>query len=215
MLLLWQATGLPPKPKAAEYPVHASLEKLAIGAEYLVRSFGPRGQTFIVNDYLVVEVALYPAAGQALLVSNGQFTLRMNGKKSVLFAQAPAFVAASLKYPDWERRPTLTGGAGIGDAVVILGQPQSVERFPGDPRPGQTRLPAPPRAPEAEDPSGIDKPPPARADEVVVETALPEGETRQPVAGFLYFAHKGKTKSIRSLELIYNGPAGTATLRLL
>lgn len=207
--------GTTPKAKATDYPVHAQAGGAWLGAEYLVRSIPVRQQTLVTQDYLVVEVALYPAPGQPLLVSDAQFTLRLNGKKQVLHAQAPGFVAASLKYPDWERRPSLVGYGGLGDAGVIIGRPEQTERFPGDNRNSRTRLPAPPRAPAPEDPSGLPKeevPPP---DQLVVEAALPGGAARGPVGGYLYFAHKGKTRSIKTLELLYEGPAGKAVLPLL
>ena len=207
--------GTTPKPKATDYPAHTLVGRVWLGAEYFVRSIPVRGQTLVVEDYLVVEAALYPPAGQTLVVSDGQFTVRLNGRKQVLHAQAPGFVAAALKYPDWERRPSLVGYGGLGDAGVIIGRPEQVERFPGDNRTARTRLPAPPRAPAPEDPTGLAKeetPPPHQ---LVVEAALPGGAAKGPVSGYLYFAHKGKTRSIKSLELLYEGPAGKAALRLL
>lgn len=205
------AQGTAPRTKAADYPVSATLEKLVIGAEYLVHSFSGHNQTFVTSDYLVVEVALYPAAGERPLISGGQFTLRINGKKSTVLPQAPAMVAASLKYPDWEIRRSVTAVAG----PVIIGRPTPVERFPDDPRPQQRRLPAPPKAPEPENRSGLEPQAPVKAEELVVECALPEGEAQGPVSGYLYFAYKGKTTSIRSLELIYTGPAGNSVLKLI
>jgi len=111
--------GTTPKPKAADYPAHAQAGGVWLGAEYLVRSIPARNQTLVTQDYLVVEVALYPPPGQPLVVSDGQFTLRMNGKKQVLHAQAPGFVAASLKYPDWEHRPSLVGYGGAGNLPPV------------------------------------------------------------------------------------------------
>ena len=196
-----------PKQKAADYPAHAASDRLAIGAEYLVRSFSGHNQSFVTKDYLVVEVALFPVAGSRLSVENGQFTLRLNGKKQTILPHALGFVAASLKYPDWENRRSVVATIGAGNGEVIVGAPERVERFPGDPRPRQTRLPNPPKAPE-EDRSGLEKEPVARADEVAGESALEEGEISGAQSGYLYFPNKGKTKSIKSLELIYQGPAG-------
>ncbi len=207
--------GTSARPTAADYPIHAQMGEAWLGADYHVRSVLARGQSIMVQDYLVVEVALYPPPGKSLAVSAGQFTLRLNGKKQLLHAQAPGFVAAALKYPDWERRPTLVATGSVGNAGVIIGRPEQTERFPDDNRPTRTRLPAPPRAPAPENPSGLDKEEPPKPEELVVEAALPGGEFKGTVSGYLYFAYKGKTKSIRTLELLYEGPAGAAALRLL
>ncbi len=204
------AAGTTPKPGAAGYPAHAA----SLGAEYLVRSIFAGGQSFVTADYLVVEVAVYPPKGEQAVVSSGDFTLRINGAKHPIFAQPPGFVAASLKYDDWTQRPTLVGTAGVGDVDVVLGRQRRSERFPGDGS-QQTRLPNPPRAPDADGRSGQDNAPSMRPEEAVTEYALPEGSSSGAVSGYLYFAFKGKPKSIRSLELIYKGKQGAVTLPLL
>ncbi|MFN7997239.1 MAG: hypothetical protein U0Q18_26725 [Bryobacteraceae bacterium] len=201
-------SGTEPKPGAADYAVHAVIGKFAIGAEYMTHSFSGGGQTFVAKDYLVIEVAVFPPRGEHAVVSTSQFTLQVNGKKQVLYPQAVEFVAASLKYPDWETRPRLEAGAG----PVIFGRPGPVERFPGDPQ--ARRLPAPPRPPDA-NPSGQEPQQPVSADEIATQTALPEGEWRGTVSGYLYFAYKGKAKNIKSLTLHYAGPAGNAPIPLL
>jgi hypothetical protein len=48
----------------------------------------------------------------------------------------------------------------------------------------------------------------------VQKAALPEGDRSLPQAGLIFFQYRGKTQSIRSMELIYTGPDGTATLTL-
>ena len=48
----------------------------------------------------------------------------------------------------------------------------------------------------------------------VQKAALPEGDRTLPQAGLIFFQYRGKTQSIQSVELIYTGPAGTATLKL-
>ncbi len=207
------AAGVEPRPKPEDYPAHARTEQAVFGAEYLVRTFSARRQTFLIPDHLVIELAAYPERGRRFLLAAGHFTLRINGKKSLLFPQTPGMVAAALKYPDWERRPELVVGGGVGDRGVIVGGRDPVERFPGDPRPRQTRLPAPPRVPAGA--PGVEKEADPLPEELVVEAALPEGEIAHPVAGYLYFAYKGKPKSVRKLELLYNGPAGQCVLRLM
>jgi hypothetical protein len=103
--------------------------------------------------------------------------------------------------------PAVRGGivqvSGLGTAAgvvaqagpVILGRPQAIECFPGDPAPGRTRLPRAPRALDPDHRTGVETEP-LRPEEIVVEGALPEGPTKEPVKGHLYFEHRGAIKKI-------------------
>lgn len=195
--------GTDPKPKAEDYEVHGQSKDVAIGAEFMIHSFSGSGQTYIAKDFLVVEVALYPPKGQTINVNEGRFALRINGKKQLLPPAQPQMVAASLQHPEWQTGPRLEGGGGLGDAGVILGRPAPTQ-VPGGQQP---RVPTQPRAPAPGNPSGIDPEPRVAAHELVVQTALPEGPHRGPVSGFLYFPYKGKSTSIKSLELLYEDAA--------
>jgi hypothetical protein len=190
------------------------MSDVTLAADFLGHSFsGPAGM-FAAEDYIVVDVAIYPEPGAAIPAAHSHFTLRLNGRKIPLMTQPAQFVAASLKYEDWTMRPTLTATAGVGDAGVILGRPESTERFPGDPRPRQRRLPNPPSAPAPEDRSGIDRAPPPNPAEICVEQSLPEGEITAPVRGYLYFPFRGKLQSIKKAELLYSRGGVSATLTL-
>jgi len=213
--LFGQAGGTEPKPKPTDYPVHAALGDLAIGAEYLVHSIPAGNQTFFAPDYLVIEVAVFPGRSAPVEIGNYTFMLRVNVKKQLIPSEGPGFVAASVKYPDWEQRKNVELRAGMGDAGVVIGRPPVVGRFPDDPRPGQSRLPRSPKAPEPDDRRGIEKEEPESVDEVVAAKALPEGAASTPVSGYLYFRYPGKTKSIKSVELVYEGKAGSVTLKVL
>ena len=197
------AQGTTPKPNAEAYDVHAQAGKLALGAEFMVHSFGAGEQTFIAEDYLVVEVALFAPKGESVDVEPGKFALRFNGKKTVLFAQSPSMVAASLNHPEWryQQGRGATADLGVGGVNVGLGHPGQTSPFPGAP---QSRLPAPPRAPDAGAPGGLDPKEPVKPEEVLVQTALPAGVHKSPVSGFLFFAWRGKTSSIKTLELLWN-----------
>jgi hypothetical protein len=48
----------------------------------------------------------------------------------------------------------------------------------------------------------------------VQNAALLQGDRTLPQAGLLFFQYHGKPESMHSLELVYNGPAGQATLKL-
>jgi len=202
--------GTTPKASEQDYPVRAKLEKLSIGAEYLVHSFSSGRQMFIARDYLVVEVALFPAKGENLMVSTGQFSLRVSGRKQPVLPQAAEIVANALRYPDPNTSQGLQHVEQVGP--IIFGQPEPTGRFPDDPNGRTPRVP--PGAPD-DNPSGMDKEPPLTAPELAVQAALPEGEHHGPTSGFLYFPYRGNIHRIHSLELVFTSPAGSATLPLL
>jgi len=155
-----------------------------------------------VKDFLVVEVALYPAKGTPVHADSNAFRLRVNGKRT-LSAMPAAAVVTAIERPEWRGGPRIDGGAGIGG--VILGIP-GTGRGQGPTGP----LPSPPRAPDANRPPGIDAPEEVSPNDLLVRTALPGGDFEGPVSGFIYFPYRGKTSSIQSLDLLY----GDAVLKL-
>jgi len=203
------------KDKAADCPFHGMAGNVGIGADYLVHSIPAGSQTFFARDYLVVEVAVFPAFAQPVTIDGNTFKLRLNGQKFPLSSVAPGFVAASLKYPDWEQHTNAEVSAGVGDTGVILGRPPLVGRFPGDPIPSQTRLPRSPRAPSADQLNGVEREAPESAEDAIARTSLVEGRAGHPVSGFLYFLYKGNVKSLKSVELIYQSKEGPVALKLL
>ncbi len=195
------AQGTTPKSAAQEYPVHAASGLNQIGADYMVHSFSSGQRMYLAENFLVVEVALFPPKGEIVQVDAGQFALRVNGKKLALMAQNPAMVAANLKHRDWQTPRGPQADLGLGGINVGLGRPRTQAPFPGGPE--QNRLPTPPRAPDGD----VNTPPRQTLppEEVLIQTALPEGSYKGPVAGFVYFAWQGKASTIKSLDLIYAG----------
>jgi hypothetical protein len=169
----------------AEYPVQGSVADMKVGVEYMVRSFLAEGQSFSIDDYLIVEIGVFPQ--REANCDLRRFTLRVNGK-TVLQTQTPGFVAASVKYPDWRMRPSLEASAGD----VIVGRQPRVGRFPGDPRQSPTPRQRPPDVEHA----------PVDYERIIKNAALPEGKFNRPVAGFVYFPYDGKLKSIKTVELL-------------
>jgi hypothetical protein len=203
--------GTAARQNAAGYPVHSKAGGIGIGAEYMVHSFGgdQADRMLLAEDFLVVEVALYPERGSQIEVNARKFTLRLNHRKDVLFPQSPGMVAASIKYPDWRRKPQLTAAGGIGDRGIIVGHPPAVARFPGDRR--ADRLPAPPRTDSVDKPAETVTADPA---ELVQKVALPEGPAKHPVSGYLFFPYGGKLKSLKSVELVVDLGSEPLVLRL-
>src|ERR1035437_5503741 len=193
--------GTPPKASAAEYPVQAKSGNLAIGAEYLVHSFGSGEQMYLAEKYLVVEVALFPPKGESVTADAARFALRVNGKKTLLYAQSPALVASHLNQREWETTRGAEADLGVGGVNIGLGHPQ--ERDPVTGVPTGRRLPDPPRAPDADVPGGGEARQRERPEELLIRTALPEDPHRPAGSGFLYFPYQGKPSGLKSIELLF------------
>ena len=78
----------------------------------------------------------------------------------------------------------------MGNSTVILGAP----------RPSQGPYPTPS---PMEIPYGVQRAPRVTAQDLLLETALPEGEHRHPVSGFDYFPCGVKLRGIKTLELVF------------
>jgi hypothetical protein len=195
------AEGTQPKASAAEYPVHAESGNLAIGAEYMVHSFGGSEQMYLAEHYLVVEVALFPPKGESVTADAAKFALRVNGKKTLLYAQSPALVASHLNQRAWETPRGAEADLGVGGVNIGLGHPQERDPVTGMPR--GRRLPDPPRAPDQGVPGGGEARQRERPEEVLIRTALPEDPHRPAVSGFLYFPYEGKAGRLKSIDLLF------------
>lgn len=186
-----------PRAKPTDYPAHAESDRVAIGAEYLMHSFSNGSQTYFLPGYLVVDAAVFPKS--PLVINEGNFKLRVNGG-ALLASQAPNMVAYSLESSGF------TNGSGMGSRGPVIGQSPNDPGYPGD---GRTTAPVP-QAPNPSEPTTR----PDKAGDVAIHDALPEGEFHSAQAGYLYFPFGGKTKKIKSLDLVYEGPAGELVVKL-
>jgi hypothetical protein len=182
-----------PRGAPTDYQAHAKAGTVTLAAEFVRHAVPtPQGE-FSTEDYVVVETGLYGAAGERIKLNINDFSLRINGKKP-LPSRPFGMVLSSLKDPYWEPPEPVgeksksggitTGGGGQGDS--------------GPP-------PPPPHMPLALQ---------RIMEQKVQKAALPEGDRALPVAGMLFFQYRGKSERIDSVELIYTGPAGKATLTL-
>ena len=183
-----ESKGMPPRVTPAEYQAHAQAGTVTIAAEFTGHNVATPQGTLTTDDYLVVEVGFFGTEGARAKLAFDNFSLRINGKKS-LPGQPYGMVLSSLKDPEWE--------------PPVKPEKKSAVSTDGGGRGGEA--PPPPKMTFAE----------RRAMEQKVQKAtLPEGDRALPVAGLIFFQYGGKTKGIKSLELIYEGPAGKATLTL-
>ena len=196
LAVVWtvQAQGLGARSTPAEYPSRTTAGKVTIAAEFKGHSVPTaQGTALTSEDYIVVEAGLFGPPDSRLTFTLSDFSLRVNGKKQALESLPCGMVVGSLKDPEWEPpepkaskggKTSINGGGGGGDSK--------------DP-------PAPVKIPIEVQRSMAQR---------AQKAAMPEGDRPLPQAGLLFFKYGGKTKGIRSLELVYDGPAGHATLEL-
>lgn len=201
------ASGTAPKLRAELYPRHVRLANGgALAIEFHGRGIPAAKGGVFLNSHIAIEVAYYPPAGEKVELRGGQFLLRIDNMKLGIPPETAGMVGASLKYGEWERRQGLEVEAGAGP--VVLGSPGGQAQR----RPGGIGNRAPPRRPAG---PGRDEPDPREIEAAAVnEFALVEGETRQVVAGYLYYRWGGNLKKIRKLTLDFSGPGGPASISI-
>jgi hypothetical protein len=188
------AKGMPPRASAGDYQAHGKAGTVTIGAEFAGHSIPDPQTALTTEDYVVVEVGLFGPPEARLRMSYTDFSLRVNGKKTPLPAQAYALIFKSLKDPEYVPPDAPTAEAKSKGGVTTGGGGQ------GQSDPGT--LP-----PIVHIPIAVSR----GWEQKVQKASLPEGERPLPAAGLIFFDHRGKANS---LELIYNGAAGKATLAL-
>jgi hypothetical protein len=189
------AKGMPPRAAPSEYQAQAKAGTVTIAAEFMGHAVPTPEQTVASEDYVVVEAGLFGPPDAKITLARGDFSLRINGKKVASPSEPYELVFKSLKDPEWQPpdqpEESKKGGTGLTTGNGSGG---------GDKLP-----PLPPKMPF----------PLRRAMEQHVQrAAMQEGDRPLPQAGLLFFLYHGKAEGIRSLELIYSGAAGNATLTL-
>ena len=187
------AKGLPPRATPADYQAQTKLGNLTLAAEFKRHSIPTgEGSALTTEEYVSVEVGIFGAPDARVKLSADEFSLRINGKKSPQASVPFGMVLASAKDPEYEvPKPAKSKVSGISADGG------------GDEKPDK------------------DAPPPHIPIEVVRamalrvrKAAIPEGDRALPIAGLVFFQYRGRDKSIHSVELIYEGGAGKATVPL-
>jgi hypothetical protein len=186
--------SMPPRAAPSEYQAQANAGMVTIGAEFVGHSVPAPDHTYSNEDYVVVEAGFFGPPGARATLSRDDFSLRVNGKKNVLPSEPYELVFKSLKDPEWLPPPVPDDQKGSKGGLTTGG--------------GGNQDSAPPPPPKMPFPL-------RRAMEQHVQRAAMEvGDRPLPQAGLLFFLYRGKTEGIKSMELMYNGAAGKATLEL-
>jgi hypothetical protein len=185
-----KAEGVPPRAAPTDYQAHGEAGPVTVGAEFTGHSVATPESTLTTEDFVVIETGVYGAPGTPIKLSREDFQLRINGKKVLLPSQPFGLVVKTLKDPELEptasetKSKTSIGTGGQGGAS----DPPPPYRVPDDLRHAWGQR--------------------------LQKISLPEGNRTLPQAGLIYFIYRGKTEKLQSVELIYTGPTGTATLAL-
>ncbi len=189
-----ETQGLLARGSAAEYTARGQAGKVTIAAEFTGHGIPTEQQPLVSEEYVGVEVALFGPPDGHLTITATDFSLKINGKKTALESQPWGLVAKEIKDPEWmppepveEKSKGGLSGSGGG------------ARQPGDPPP------LPPKVPVELLRSW---------QQLLKKCALAEGDRALPQAGMLFFHLRGKLEKIKSVELVYGGPAGKAAVRL-
>lgn len=187
-----RAEGIPPRATPSDYQAHKQVGNITIAAEFAGHFVTTPDKMLTTEDYVIVEVGMFGAPGTHLNLSLDQFSLRINQKKNATPSQSSVMVNSSLRDPDWQppeqaqkSKTSLNSNVGSG---------------------GNLNDPPPP----VHIPLDLQRAMAERA----LKASLEEGDRALPQAGLLYFRYTGKTKGIHTIELIYSGPAGQATIEL-
>lgn len=189
-----EARGMPPRATPGDYQAQAQAGKVTLAAEFKGHSVPTVQGTLSTEDFVVVETGLFGATGEHIKISAEDFSLRINGKKAPLPSQPYGLVVGSVKDPEWEppvptasKSKTSVGGSGKG-AEGDSNTPPAPVKVPIEVQRAMAKS--------------------------VQKAVLPEGDRALPQAGLIFFSYRGNAKGIHSVELIYAGPAGQATLKL-
>ena len=162
--------GMPPRVGPSEYQAQAQAGAVTVAAEFMGHSVPTPEGTYTTDDFVVVEVGLFGSPQTRATLSMGDFSLRINGKKTALSSQPYELAFRSLKDPEWEppskpesKSKTSIGGGGGNDpnyAPALVHMPNELRRA---------------------------------MEQRVQRAAMLEGDRALPQAGLLFFAYRGKT----------------------
>jgi hypothetical protein len=185
-----QTRGMPARATPGDYQAHAQAGPVTIGAEFMQHSVPTPGLLLGTEDYVVVEAGVFGPPGARTTLNPSDFSLRINGKKN-LQSEAYVNVFKTLKDPEWEP-----------DVPVDKASKTSIGTGGKNGNDGPPIVPKPPFKLQREWNLKMQK------------LAFPEGDRPLPQAGLLFFHYTGKASGIHSIELMYAGPSGKATLEL-
>jgi hypothetical protein len=187
-----EVNGLAARPTPADYQTAVRTGNYTLAVDFDAHGVPTSDGVFSTEEYIVFEVAFYGPPGTRLALGYQDFSIRINGRKTPTPSQPFTFVFKTLKSPEWEAtlEPVKKES---GNGINAGGGGQAADNTP---------------PPKPKMPIDVER----KMELRVQKASVPEGERPLPVTGLIFFPYSGKTKGIRSMDLIYAGPAGKATI---
>jgi len=182
----WGAdTGVPPRAKSGDYPVHGNANTAVIAAAIIPSDqVAKMFSTEVAKRYVVVEVAVYPGQDSPFDVQSSDFSLQVG--RQVGYADRATEVSPWPENPGTPGHlPDVTTETGViyeQNKDPAYGRRQTVGTYSSvavsDDGPEQA---GPPPGPD-----------PQAVYDRIQRKSLSEGETRRVIAGYLYFPRYAK-----------------------
>jgi hypothetical protein len=211
LLLADDVSGIRPRESSADYTARQKVSGVTVAAALIPPDQVKKLFATDLNagGYLVIEVAIYPEAGNEIDVASGDFLLRVGSNPDIVRNASARAIAAALQRKstppeirrksdisvystatigyesgadsNGRRRSGVYGAAGVG---VGVGDDPSAS--------------APPR------PASTDRDR-ATIEQEIADKALPEGKTTRGVAGYLYFPKPTARQKNGAYEITWYG----------
>ena len=198
------AKGIAPRSSSSEYPAHIQRDSVAVGAKLLTSAEVRKAFVSNLNHCcIVVELAVFPKAGQPFSVSLDDLTLRVAGTETAARPSSATVISAALQKDARQQRDVM-----VVPAVTVGYQTGSVyDPTTGTARGGGVYTGAGVGVgvgQRGNQPGASDK------DRSVMETelnekGLQEGDSASPVAGYLYFQISRSKNAKYQLQYKLNG----------
>lgn len=189
---------LSPRPDAADYPAHATAQGATFAAEAVAPEHARKmlGADLYRAGYVVLEVAVYPEAGNPVNLAIGDFTLRTTSAQSTVRPTSAEVVAGAIypdgagRAPEVPRKVDIYTETTVGYGTGGYGRPGGVYTGGGvGVGTGGPAGPTPQRPPVSKERERNE------LEASLAEKGLAAGLTNHAIAGYLYFpkpASKGK-----------------------
>jgi hypothetical protein len=193
-------TGVSPKPKPTDYPVHDSVKTAILAAaivppDQVKKMFSAD----TAKNYVVVEVAIYPEDNRTFQVDLIDFEL--NTGDQFVRASEPADIGTI-----WPSAKAPSIGGGGPNVTTETGVILARETDPATGRPrtsvGTYEGVAVSNYPRQDPPPPPQRPSPSQSDidSKILRMALRVGPTKDPIAGYLYFRHQKRKQDTFTLN---------------